>query len=248
MATAEHDWVARSGLPEAEPLPAIRARTFASIRSFMPFKGAGRARGSSNYRLRLADHGRGGRTARAITSLSYPPVVIPTVWRSNRTTRRYSRAEKLRADDNFLMKLTSTGVFVYDSYLVIVMADDSPIFEGRVPFRWNRFTTSSSDCCIRPRCTEGHEASTCCRFERRINNLVRTSICSTCSRSRRAGLYREPPRRALERMRTLRKLGFDSRQMAILEDLIIENQQCYRRAEIHTQVLSNPMAGFHREP
>jgi hypothetical protein len=36
--------------------------------------------------------------------------------------------------------------------------------------------------------------------------------------------------------------------MAILEDLIIENQQCYRRAEIHTQVLSNPMAGFHREP
>ena len=46
----------------------------------------------------------------------------------------------------------------------------------------------------------------------------------------------------LERMRTLsEKLGFDSRQMAILEDLIIENQQCYRRAEIHTQVLSNLM-------
>ena len=46
----------------------------------------------------------------------------------------FKRPKSFCADDNFLMKLTSTGVFVYDSYLVIVMADDSPIFEGRVPF------------------------------------------------------------------------------------------------------------------
>jgi magnesium transporter len=37
------------------------------------------------------------------------------------------------------------------------------------------------------------------------------------------------------------KLGFDNYQVGILEDLIIENQQCLRRADIHTQVLGNLM-------
>ena len=46
----------------------------------------------------------------------------------------------------------------------------------------------------------------------------------------------------LERMKSMaEKLGFDNDQAGILEDLIIENQQCYRRAEIHAQVLGNLM-------
>ena len=47
----------------------------------------------------------------------------------------FKRPKSFCADDNLLLKLTSTGIFVYENYLVIVMADDSPIFEGRVPFR-----------------------------------------------------------------------------------------------------------------
>jgi magnesium transporter len=43
----------------------------------------------------------------------------------------FKRPKSFCADDNFLLKLTSTGIFVYENYLVIVMADDSPIFEGR---------------------------------------------------------------------------------------------------------------------
>ena len=46
----------------------------------------------------------------------------------------------------------------------------------------------------------------------------------------------------LERMKSMaEKLGFDNDQAGILEDLIIENQQCYRRAEIHAQVLGDLM-------
>ncbi|HEY5813074.1 MAG TPA: hypothetical protein VIT23_10540, partial [Terrimicrobiaceae bacterium] len=46
----------------------------------------------------------------------------------------FKRPRSFCAGDNFLLKLTSTGVFVYHNFLLIVMADDSPIFEGRVPF------------------------------------------------------------------------------------------------------------------
>ena len=46
----------------------------------------------------------------------------------------------------------------------------------------------------------------------------------------------------LERMKSLSaKLGFDSDQAEVLDDLVIENRQCYQRAEIHTQVLGNLM-------
>jgi magnesium transporter len=46
----------------------------------------------------------------------------------------------------------------------------------------------------------------------------------------------------LERMKSsAEKLGFNNDQIGILEDLIIENQQCLRRADIHTQVLGNLM-------
>ena len=37
------------------------------------------------------------------------------------------------------------------------------------------------------------------------------------------------------------KLGFTSEQLEILDDLIIENSQCYRQAEIHSNILASLM-------
>ena len=47
----------------------------------------------------------------------------------------FKRPKSFCADDNFLLKLTSTGIFIYEDYLVVVMPDDAPLFEGRVPFQ-----------------------------------------------------------------------------------------------------------------
>jgi magnesium transporter len=65
----------------------------------------------------------------------------------------FKRPKSFCADDNFLMKLTSTGVFLYDKYLVIVMADDSSIFEGRVPFPVRTIQDVILRRCIGRRCT-----------------------------------------------------------------------------------------------
>jgi magnesium transporter len=162
----------------------------------------------------------------------------------------FKRPKSFCADDNFLMKLTSTGVFVYDSYLVIVMADDSPIFEGRVPFP----VESIHDVILRllyqaTMHFEGHLKAINMlsdSLERRINTSLENKYLLNMFALEKSLVFIVNSITSngalLERMRTLsEKLGFDSRQMAILEDLIIENQQCYRRAEIHTQVLSNLM-------
>jgi magnesium transporter len=162
----------------------------------------------------------------------------------------FKRPKSFCADDNFLMKLTSTGVFVYDSYLVIVMADDSPIFEGRVPFP----VESIHDVILRllyqaTMHFEGHLKAINMlsdSLERRINTSLENKYLLNMFALEKSLVFIVNSITSngalLERMRTLsEKLGFDSRQTGLLEDLIIENQQCYRRAEIHTQVLSNLM-------
>ena len=162
----------------------------------------------------------------------------------------FKRPKSFCADDNFLMKLTSTGVFLYDKHLVIVMADDSPIFEGRVPFP----VRTIQDVILRllyqaTMHFEGHLKAINMlsdSLERRINislenkyllNMfaLEKSLVSIVNSITSNGAL-------LERMRALsEKLGFVVDQLGVLDDLIIENQQCYRRAEIHTQVLSNLM-------
>jgi magnesium transporter len=162
----------------------------------------------------------------------------------------FKRPKSFCAGDNFLMKLTSTGIFVYEHYLVIVMADDSPIFEGRVPFP----VKSIHDVILRllyqtTMHFEGHLKAInmlADSLERRINTSLENKYLLNMFALEKSLVYIlnsiSSNGSLLERMKSMaEKLGFDSDQAGILEDLIIENQQCYRRAEIHTQVLGNLM-------
>jgi len=162
----------------------------------------------------------------------------------------FKRPKSFCADDNFLLKLTSTGIFVYENYLVIVMADDSPIFEGRVPFP----VKSIHDVILRllyqaTMHFEGHLKAInmlADSLERRINTSLENKYLLNMFALEKSLVYIlnsiTSNGALLERMKSLsEKLGFNSDQAGILEDLIIENQQCYRRAEIHTQVLGNLM-------
>ena len=162
----------------------------------------------------------------------------------------FKRPKSFCADDNFLMKLTSTGVFLYDKHLVIVMADDSPIFEGRVPFP----VRTIQDVILRllyqaTMHFEGHLKAINMlsdSLERRINMSLENKYLLNMFALEKSLVYIVNSITSngalLERMRALsEKLGFVVDQLGVLDDLIIENQQCYRRAEIHTQVLSNLM-------
>ena len=162
----------------------------------------------------------------------------------------FKRPKSFCADDNFLMKLTSTGVFLYDKHLVIVMADDSPIFEGRVPFP----VRTIQDVILRllyqaTMHFEGHLKAINMlsdSLERRINISLENKYLLNMFALEKSLVYIVNSITSngalLERMRALsEKLGFVVDQHGVLDDLIIENQQCYRRAEIHTQVLSNLM-------
>ncbi len=162
----------------------------------------------------------------------------------------FKRPKSFCADDNFLLKLTSTGIFIYDEYLVVVMPDDAPLFEGRVPFRVH----SIQDVILRLLYQsiyhfEGHLKAInmlCDSLERRINTsmenryllnmfaLEKSLVYILNSISSNGALF--------DKMKLLaERLGLDHDQTGILDDLIIENNQCLRRSEIFAQVIAGLM-------
>ncbi|HRJ71196.1 MAG TPA: magnesium transporter CorA family protein [Terrimicrobiaceae bacterium] len=162
----------------------------------------------------------------------------------------FKRPKSFCADDNFLLKLTSTGVFVYEDHLVIVMSDDAPVFEGRVPFQ----VQSIQDVILRLiyQATlhfEGHLKAINMlsdSLERRISTSLENRYLINMFALEKSLVYIvnsiSSNGALLERMKTAaEKLGLDRDQVGILEDLIIENQQCYKRAEIHSQVIGGMM-------
>ncbi len=162
----------------------------------------------------------------------------------------FKRPRSFCADDNFLLKLTSTGVFIYEDHLVIVMPDDAPVFEGRVPFP----VQTIQDVILRLLYQstlhfEGHLKAINMlsdSLERRISTSLENKYLLNMFALEKSLVYIvnsiSSNGALLEKMKTaVEKLGFDREQTGVLEDLIIENHQCYRRAEIHAQVIGNLM-------
>lgn len=162
----------------------------------------------------------------------------------------FKRPKSFCADDNFLLKLTSTGVFIYEDYLVVVMPDDAPLFEGRVPFQIH----SVQDVILRLLYQsishfEGHLKAINMlsdSLERRIITSMETKYLLNMFALEKSLVYIlnsiNSNAALFEKMKTAaEKLGFDHDQTSILEDIGIENQQCLRRSEIYAQVVAGLM-------
>ena len=162
----------------------------------------------------------------------------------------FKRPKSFSADDNFLLKLTSTGVFVYEDRIVVVMPDDSPLFEGRAPLR----IFSIQDVILRLLYQsinhfEGHLKAINMlsdSLERRIMTSMETRYLLNMFALEKSLVYIlnaiNSNAALFDKMKTsAARLGFDHDQSGILEDIIIENQQCLRRSEIYSQVIAGLM-------
>ncbi|MDX2081933.1 MAG: magnesium transporter CorA family protein [Terrimicrobiaceae bacterium] len=162
----------------------------------------------------------------------------------------FKRPKSFCADDNFLLKLTSTGVFLYEDHLVVVMPDDAPLFEGRVPFRVH----SLQDIILRLLYQsiyhfEGHLKAINMlsdSLERRINTSMENRYLLNMFALEKSLVYILNSISAngalFDKMKLAAdKLSFDHDQTGILDDLIIENNQCLRRSEIYAQVVAGLM-------
>jgi magnesium transporter len=162
----------------------------------------------------------------------------------------FKRPKSFSADDNFLLKMTSTGVFLYEDRIVVVMPDDAPLFEGRAPLR----IFSVQDVILRLLYQsishfEGHLKAINMlsdSLERRIMTSMETRYLLNMFALEKSLVYIlnaiNSNGALFDKMRACAvRLGFDHEQSGILEDIIIENQQCLRRSEIYSQVIAGLM-------
>ncbi len=162
----------------------------------------------------------------------------------------FKRPKSFSADDNFLLKMTSTGIFLHEDRLVIVMPDDAPLFEGRVALR----VFCIQDVILRLLYQsinhfEGHLKAINMlsdSLERRIITSMETRYLLNMFALEKSLVYIlnaiNSNGALFDKMKSCaEKLGFDHDQTRTLEDIVIENQQCLRRSEIYSQVIAGLM-------
>jgi magnesium transporter len=166
------------------------------------------------------------------------------------TAMIFKRPVRYRAEDNFLFKVGSTGVFVFKNFLVIVLSEDAPLFEGR-PFTK---VQSIHDIFLR-------------LIYRAITHFVEhIRGINAVSGELEGHIYTSMENKHLLNLFTLEKslvyylnaitsngvlieklknnavkIGFTQENVEFLDDMLIENNQCHRQAEIYSQVLSSLM-------
>ena len=180
----------------------------------------------------------------------YPDELSRLEFETDHAAIIFKRPKSFSADDNFLLKLTSTGIFLYEDRIVVVMPDDSPLFEGRAPLR----IFSIQDVILRLLYQsinhfEGHLKAINMlsdSLERRIMTSMETRYLLNMFALEKSLVYIlnaiNSNAALFDKMKTsAARLGFDHDQSGILEDIIIENQQCLRRSEIYSQVIAGLM-------
>ncbi|MDP2653041.1 MAG: magnesium transporter CorA family protein [Candidatus Omnitrophota bacterium] len=158
--------------------------------------------------------------------------------------KRYSSA------DNFLLKISSVGVFLFADKMVIVMPEEAVIFDGR-PFQRLR---SLQDVLLKVvfRCIQHFEdhlkviQKISDELESEINKALTNKDLVYMFNLEKSLVYYlkaiNSNSRVIEKLKAnAAKIGFTTEESEFIEDVIIENGQCYEAANTYSQVLSNMM-------
>jgi magnesium transporter len=158
--------------------------------------------------------------------------------------RRYS------AQDNFLFKVESVGLFMFSGRLIILLSEDVPIFDGRQFAR----TTDIQDLMLKIiyrsifHFEEHLKVINMCsdELERSINTSTgNRQLLNMFTLEKSLVFYLNAVGsngRVIEKLKVnTAKLGLPTQSVEFLDDLAIENAQTYEMAAIYSQVLSGLM-------
>jgi magnesium transporter len=160
------------------------------------------------------------------------------------------RPKRYSAKDNFLFRTESIGLFLYSGSLVVLLTDDIPLFDGR------QFTKVDSlqDLILKLiyRCTWHFEehikviSMMSDELEQEINTSASNrQLLNMFSLEKSLVFYLDAissNRRVIDKLKTsTAKFTFSTASIEFLDDLSIENAQCYEMAQMYSQVLSSLM-------
>ena len=162
----------------------------------------------------------------------------------------FKRPKRYLAADNFLFKVASTGAFVFKDRLVIVIAEDVPLFEGR-PFIKLQ---SVQDVALRLIYRSIAHFVEHIRGIDAISSELEQQIYTSMENKHLVHLFMlekslvyylnavNSNSALIEKLKNnAAKIGFSPENIEFLDDIMIENNQCRIQTEIYSQVLASLM-------
>jgi len=162
----------------------------------------------------------------------------------------FKRPKRYVVQDNFLFRVLSTGVFLFKDRLVIVVADDAPLFEGR-PFVKIQ---SIQDICLKLiyvailHFVEHLKAinQISGELEQQISTAMENKYLLNLFTLEKSLVYYLNALNSnsvlIERLKNnVNKLGLSPENVEFLDDLTIENNQCREQTHIYSVVLAELM-------
>ncbi len=162
----------------------------------------------------------------------------------------FKRPRHYAAEDNFLFRIASTGVFMFKDKLIIVNADEAPLFEGR-PFMK---VQSIQDILLKMINRSIFHFLEHLRAINMLSSSIEQLISTSMENKYLLNLFTLEKSLVyyvtainsngvlIERLKnSATKVGLTQEHIEILDDLTIENSQCREQANIYSQVLSSLM-------
>ena len=169
---------------------------------------------------------------------------------ANHTAIIIKRPKRYSSTDNFLLKVSSVGLFLFSDRLIIVMPEEAVIFDGR---HFQRLR-SLQDILLKVifRCIQHFEDHL--KVIQQISDELESEINKALSNKDLVHMFNlekslvyylkaiNSNGRLIDRVKTnAAKVGFTPEENEFMEDVIIENSQCYEEANTYSAVLSNMM-------
>ncbi|HBG28301.1 MAG: divalent metal ion transporter [Planctomycetes bacterium GWF2_41_51] len=166
------------------------------------------------------------------------------------TAMIFKRPRHYAPQDEFLFKALSVGMFIFSDRLVIVLADDMPLFDGKI---FNK-VTSLQDITLKLIFRAILHFVEHLRGINRISNELEQQVNVAMENKYLLNMFTLEKSLVyylnaihsnavlISRLKTYSaKIGFTTDNLEFLDDMSIENNQCLAQTEIFSQVLSSMM-------
>ena len=161
------------------------------------------------------------------------------------------RPKNYSSEDDFLFKVLSTGLFLFKDKLVVVMAEEAPVLDaGRVPHKGS----TPVDVFLRILYRTIFHFLEHLRVIGMLSDSLEKRIHQSFDNRHLLNLFKlekslvyyvsgiSSNAVAMDKLKAAAvRLGFTQDQTEFLDDVAIENQQCFRQAEINSNILASLM-------
>lgn len=163
----------------------------------------------------------------------------------------YKRPKNYSADDNFLFRVSSTGFYLFEDRVVIVLCGDAPIFDHSKNLS---HIHNFSDLLLKLMQRAIAQFNGHMKAINLIIDELEKKLVASMGNKHLLNLFKLEQSMVyylsaissngtlIERLRTsARKIGFSAEQVEYLDDLIVDNTQSYKQAEIISTIMAGMM-------